>query len=123
MARLIFLTGGVCSSVGKCIAIASIAAYIKDLGFTVKVKKCDPYLNIDPGTLSPYQHGEVFVTADGVEGTNFLMRLLGRVLLTVYNVHNFGHLISAEICKTYISNIPPIQLPMSKLLYNMAALS
>lgn len=65
--KVIFLTGGVCSSVGKGVAISSIAALLKSLGYTVRVKKCDPYLNIDPGTLSPFQHGEVFVTADGVE--------------------------------------------------------
>lgn len=65
--KIIFLTGGVCSSVGKGVAISSVAIYLKELGYKVKVKKCDPYLNIDPGTLSPFQHGEVFVTADGVE--------------------------------------------------------
>lgn len=65
--KIIFLTGGVCSSVGKGIAISTVAIYLKALGLNVKVKKCDPYLNIDPGTLSPFQHGEVFVMADGVE--------------------------------------------------------
>lgn len=65
--NIIFLTGGVCSGVGKGVALSSLAALLQSLGYKVRVRKCDPYLNIDPGTLSPYQHGEVFVTADGVE--------------------------------------------------------
>ena len=65
--RYIFVTGGVVSSLGKGIAAASMAALLKARGFNVRIRKLDPYLNIDPGTMSPYQHGEVFVTEDGAE--------------------------------------------------------
>ncbi len=67
MARFIFVTGGVVSSVGKGITTASIGRLLKSRGLSVTVQKLDPYLNVDPGTMSPYQHGEVFVTADGAE--------------------------------------------------------
>ncbi len=67
MSKYIFVTGGVVSSVGKGIAIASIGAILKSRQITVSVQKLDPYLNVDPGTMSPYQHGEVFVTQDGAE--------------------------------------------------------
>lgn len=65
--RFIVVTGGVCSSLGKGIATASIGAILKTCGFKVMVQKLDPYLNVDPGTMSPFQHGEVFVTDDGAE--------------------------------------------------------
>ena len=65
--RYIIVTGGVCSSLGKGIAISSIGAIMKACGFKVFVQKLDPYLNVDPGTMSPFQHGEVFVTDDGAE--------------------------------------------------------
>ncbi|MDO8468242.1 MAG: CTP synthase [Candidatus Peribacter sp.] len=65
--RFIVVTGGVCSSLGKGIAISSIGAIMKACGFKVFVQKLDPYLNVDPGTMSPFQHGEVFVTDDGAE--------------------------------------------------------
>jgi CTP synthase len=67
MAKYIFVTGGVASSVGKGIAVASIGRLLKSRGLRVSVQKLDPYLNVDPGTMSPYQHGEVFVTDDGAE--------------------------------------------------------
>ncbi len=67
MTKYIFITGGVVSSVGKGIAVASIGALLKARKITVSVQKLDPYLNVDPGTMSPYQHGEVFVTQDGAE--------------------------------------------------------
>ena len=66
-ARFIIVTGGVCSSLGKGIAASSIGAIMKACGFKVFVQKLDPYLNVDPGTMSPFQHGEVFVTDDGAE--------------------------------------------------------
>ena len=66
-ARFIVVTGGVCSSLGKGIAISSIGAIMKACGLKVFVQKLDPYLNVDPGTMSPFQHGEVFVTDDGAE--------------------------------------------------------
>ncbi len=67
MCKYIFVTGGVCSSLGKGIAIASIGALLKSSGQKVFTQKLDPYLNVDPGTMSPFQHGEVFVTDDGGE--------------------------------------------------------
>lgn len=65
--RFIIVTGGVCSSLGKGIAVSSIGAIMKACGFKVFVQKLDPYLNVDPGTMSPFQHGEVYVTDDGAE--------------------------------------------------------
>ena len=67
MARYIFITGGVVSSLGKGIAAAALAALLQARGYRVRIRKLDPYLNVDPGTMSPYQHGEVFVTDDGAE--------------------------------------------------------
>ncbi len=67
MCKYIFVTGGVCSSLGKGIATASIGALLKSTGLKVFTQKLDPYLNVDPGTMSPFQHGEVFVTDDGGE--------------------------------------------------------
>lgn len=67
MTKFVFVTGGVVSSVGKGVSVASIGRIVKSRGGTVSVLKLDPYLNVDPGTMSPYQHGEVFVTKDGGE--------------------------------------------------------
>src|SRR5712692_6857360 len=67
MTRYIFCTGGVVSSVGKGVTAAAIGRILKARGLKVAIQKLDPYLNVDPGTMSPYQHGEVFVTADGAE--------------------------------------------------------
>jgi len=67
MTRFVFITGGVVSSLGKGIASAALGALLQARGFSVKLRKLDPYLNVDPGTMSPYQHGEVFVTDDGAE--------------------------------------------------------
>lgn len=67
MTKFIFVTGGVASSVGKGITVASIGRLLKSRGIKVSVQKLDPYINVDPGTMSPYQHGEVFVTDDGAE--------------------------------------------------------
>ena len=65
--KFIFVTGGVVSSLGKGLASASIGCLLESRGFTVNLLKFDPYLNVDPGTMSPYQHGEVYVTDDGAE--------------------------------------------------------
>ncbi len=67
MTRYIFITGGVVSSLGKGIASAALGALLQARGYRVRLRKLDPYLNVDPGTMSPYQHGEVFVTDDGAE--------------------------------------------------------
>lgn len=67
MTRFIFITGGVVSSLGKGLASAALAALLQSRGFKVRLRKLDPYINVDPGTMSPYQHGEVYVTDDGAE--------------------------------------------------------
>ena len=67
MTRYIFVTGGVVSSLGKGIAAASLGALLEARGLSVTILKLDPYINVDPGTMSPFQHGEVFVTDDGAE--------------------------------------------------------
>jgi CTP synthase len=67
MSRYVFITGGVVSSLGKGVASAALGALLQARGYKVRLKKLDPYLNVDPGTMSPYQHGEVFVTDDGAE--------------------------------------------------------
>jgi len=67
MARYVFITGGVVSSLGKGLASAALGALLQARGFTVRLRKLDPYLNVDPGTMSPFEHGEVFVTDDGAE--------------------------------------------------------
>ena len=65
--KYIFVTGGVVSSLGKGITAASLGVLLKSRGLKVSLQKCDPYINVDPGTMSPLQHGEVFVTDDGAE--------------------------------------------------------
>ena len=67
MTRYIFITGGVVSSLGKGLASAALASLLQARGYKVRLRKLDPYLNVDPGTMSPYQHGEVYVTDDGAE--------------------------------------------------------
>src|SRR3712207_3970531 len=67
MARHVFITGGVVSSLGKGLASAALGALLQARGYKVRLRKLDPYLNVDPGTMSPTQHGEVFVTDDGAE--------------------------------------------------------
>src|SRR5439155_20988216 len=67
MARYIFITGGVVSSLGKGLASAGLGALLQARGYKVRLRKLDPYLNLDPGTMSPFQNGEVFVTDDGAE--------------------------------------------------------
>jgi len=67
MTRYIFVTGGVVSSLGKGLASAAVGAILESRGLKVQMMKLDPYINVDPGTMSPFQHGEVFVTEDGAE--------------------------------------------------------
>ena len=67
MTRFIFITGGVVSSLGKGLLSAALGALLQARGYSVRLRKLDPYLNVDPGTMSPYQHGEVYVTDDGAE--------------------------------------------------------
>src|SRR5215204_4864222 len=70
--KYIFVTGGVVSSLGKGLAAASVGRLLEDHGYTVALQKFDPYINVDPGTLSPYQHGEVYVTHGGAETDLYL---------------------------------------------------
>ena len=89
MARYIFITGGVVSSLGKGLAAAALGALLQARGYKVCLRKLDPYLNIDPGTMSPYQHGEVFVTDDGAEtdlDLGHYERFVDRALSQVNNV-------------------------------------
>ena len=67
MTRFVFVTGGVVSSIGKGLLTASLASQLEARKLSVNILKMDPYINVDPGTMSPFQHGEVFVTADGAE--------------------------------------------------------
>jgi len=67
MTKYIFITGGVVSSVGKGVTAAAIGRLLKERGISVTIQKLDPYINVDPGTMSPYQHGEVYVLDDGAE--------------------------------------------------------
>src|SRR5579871_5399531 len=67
MTKYVFVTGGVVSSLGKGIAAASLASILESRGLSVNLLKLDPYINVDPGTMSPFQHGEVYVTQDGAE--------------------------------------------------------
>jgi CTP synthase len=67
LAKFVFITGGVVSSLGKGLTSASLGALLQARGFSVRLRKLDPYLNVDPGTMSPFEHGEVFVTDDGAE--------------------------------------------------------
>ena len=67
MKKYVFVTGGVCSSLGKGVAAASLGSLIESHGLRIRMIKIDPYINVDAGTMSPYQHGEVYVTDDGAE--------------------------------------------------------
>ncbi len=87
--KYVFVTGGVVSSLGKGIAAASLARLLVERGLTVTALKFDPYLNVDPGTMSPFQHGEVFVTDDGAETVldlGLYERFVDRSLSQAYNV-------------------------------------
>jgi CTP synthase len=101
VSKYIFITGGVVSSVGKGISVASIGRILKGRGLSVSVQKLDPYLNVDPGTMSPYQHGEVFVTQDGAEtdlDLGHYERFIGVELTQASNVTS-GQVYSAVIAQ------------------------
>ena len=101
MAKYIFVTGGVVSSLGKGITAASLGRLLKERGYKVTIQKFDPYLNVDPGTMSPYQHGEVFVTADGSE-TDLDLGHYERFIneeLTKYNNVTSGKIMSTILTK------------------------
>ncbi|MDQ5940541.1 MAG: synthase [Candidatus Dependentiae bacterium] len=106
--RFIIVTGGVCSSIGKGVLLSSIGVLLKDAGYRVGVIKCDPYLNVDPGTMSPLEHGEVFVTCDGAEtdlDLGHYERMLGEAFTKDSSVTAgkvYSHLIAAERDGAYL---------------------
>ena len=106
--KYIFVTGGVCSSLGKGIATASIGALLKASGFKVFTQKLDPYLNVDPGTMNPFQHGEVYVLSDGSEtdlDLGHYERFVGEDLTEVSSVSTgkiYSHVISEERKGSYL---------------------
>jgi len=89
MSRFIFITGGVVSSLGKGIASASLGAILEARGLKITLVKLDPYINVDPGTMNPFQHGEVYVTADGAETDLDLGHYERFVRTTMGKVNNF----------------------------------
>ena len=97
--KYIFCTGGVVSSVGKGLTVAAIGCILKARGLKVAIQKLDPYLNVDPGTMSPYQHGEVFVTADGAE-TDLDLRHYERFVAE--NVSRFSNVTAGQVYSTVI---------------------
>ena len=99
MARYIFVTGGVVSSLGKGLSSASLAYLLKSRGYKVKIRKLDPYLNVDPGTMNPFQHGEVFVTDDGAE-TDLDLGHYER--FTDINLTNLDNITTGKIYSTII---------------------
>jgi CTP synthase len=102
MTKYIFVTGGVVSSLGKGISAASLAALLEARGLRVTMTKMDPYINVDPGTMSPYQHGEVFVTEDGAEtdlDLGYYERFLRRSKMTQNNNFTSGRIYSDVIQK------------------------
>lgn len=100
MSRFVFITGGVISSLGKGITASSLGMLLKARGLNVTIMKCDPYLNVDPGTMSPYQHGEVFVTEDGAE-TDLDLGHYERFIDT--NLTRYNSLTTGQVYSTVIS--------------------
>ena len=101
MTRYIFVTGGVVSSLGKGLSSASLAYLLKSQGYKVRLRKMDPYLNVDPGTMSPFQHGEVFVTDDGAETDLDLghYERYTNVMLTKHNSKTAGQIYQSVLDK------------------------
>ena len=97
--KFIFVTGGVLSSLGKGITCASIGCLLKYYGYKVTNIKCDPYVNIDPGTMNPYQHGEVFVTEDGGE-TDLDLGYYER--FTGYKTKKFNNMTTGQVYQSVI---------------------
>ena len=89
MAKFIFVTGGVVSSLGKGISAASLAKLLQGRGISVTCLKVDPYINVDPGTMNPYQHGEVFVTEDGAETDLDLGHYERFLNMDMHHINNF----------------------------------
>lgn len=131
MTKYIFVTGGVVSSLGKGITAASVGCLLKSRGLKVNVLKCDPYLNVDPGTMSPYQHGEVFVTVDGAEtdlDLGHYERFLDQPTKKENNVTSgqiYESVISAERRGDYLGKtiqvVPHITNAIKKRLHSLAS--
>ena len=104
MAKYIFVTGGVVSSLGKGIGAASIGCLLESRGLKVTLQKFDPYLNVDPGTMSPFQHGEVFVTDDGAETDLDLGHYERFISAKMKKVNNFttGQIYESEIGRAHV---------------------
>lgn len=100
MAKYIFVTGGVVSSLGKGISASSIAKLLQSRGLKVTMIKCDPYINVDPGTMNPYQHGEVFVTEDGAEADLDLGHYERFLNIDMHRINNFT---AGQVYETVIS--------------------
>lgn len=100
MSHFVFITGGVLSSLGKGITASSLGLLLKNRGLNVTIMKCDPYLNVDPGTMSPYQHGEVFVTEDGAE-TDLDLGNYERFIDT--NLTKFNSITTGQVYSTVIA--------------------
>ena len=99
MTKYIFITGGVVSSLGKGIVAASLGKLLRARGFSVAIQKFDPYINVDPGTMSPFQHGEVFVTDDGAE-TDLDLGHYERFTNT--SLHQINNVTSGSVYQTVI---------------------
>ena len=108
MPKYIFVTGGVVSSLGKGIAAASLGLLLKARGLRVTLQKFDPYLNVDPGTMSPFQHGEVFVTDDGAETDLDLGHYERFTGISVTRSHNVT---AGQIYDAILSQGAPRRLP------------
>lgn len=127
--KYIFVTGGVVSSLGKGITAACLARLLKNRGLSVTIQKFDPYLNVDPGTMSPYQHGEVFVTDSGAETdldlghyerftdgefTNLNNITQGQVYLSLLNMQFDAHI------KKTLQVIPDVTNKIKQGMYDLA---
>ena len=128
--RFLVVTGGVCSSIGKGVLISGIGVLLKTAGYRVGVLKCDPYLNVDPGTMSPLEHGEVFVTHDGAE-TDLDLGHYERMLdiqvskdSSITSGKVFSHLINAERDGSYLGKcitvVPHVTDEINRRLFNFA---
>lgn len=98
--RFVFITGGVCSSLGKGVTVAALGCLLENRGYTVTLQKMDPYINVDPGTMSPFQHGEVYVTDDGAEtdlDLGYYERFTQNTVLTRLNSVSTGQIYDAVI--------------------------
>jgi CTP synthase (UTP-ammonia lyase) len=119
MTHFIFVTGGVVSSLGKGISAASVAALLEARGLKVTMVKMDPYINVDPGTMSPFQHGEVFVTEDGAEtdlDLGYYERFLRRAKMTKLNNFTSGRVYQDVLTKNVVVTTLAVRYRLSHIL-------